>query len=256
MEAANVDVIVPEIPAMPIYALFGEAVDSVGFAERRWHPSRAGDVAIPGLSSGVDARGRRLAPDELARAREALAAAQAAHTHYLLTIHGASNVSTRERARFVLGEVVAVLNYFLDDGVEDERDVQFAQINEAHGDTGESADAMALALTDYAALARPLADELDGLGGFNRALIDEATSLAAALLALPRTTSRQSPEARVALAARNTRINELYHHVRRIRAAARFVFRHHPDIAREATSTWERQMRAARARRKLANAPT
>jgi len=42
--------------------------------------------------------------------------------------------------------------------------------------------------------------------------------------------------------------------VARVRTAARFVFRHHPSLRREAASAYERRIRAARRRAAAAEA--
>lgn len=250
-EAVVVDVVVPAIPGLPIAVLFGEAVDALKFAEKRWQRVE-GNPPIPGLKSGVDEAGRKLSMNELVLMRAALDEAQAAHTHWLLTAEGAAHAALRRRSTEVLSELITVLDYYLDDGIEDDNDTKFAQVNALHAETGESTDAQALALFDYAALAKPLQAKLHGLGEFDGAMIDEAPVLAEKLRGLPPVPSRQSPEAKAALADRNTKINRLYHHVRRIRAAARFVYRNHPEIAREASSAWERRVRAERARAKKA----
>lgn len=244
------DVIVPEIDTRPIAVLFGEASDSVAFSKKHWEPSGT----LPGLKSAVDRQGRKLSNNEPALAEAALLAAVEAHTKFHLTIDTNENAATRARGEFVLGELVAVANYFLDDGVEDENDVKFAQLTVVHAEMGESADAASLALLDFHALLAPLRDEIDGLGGFDAALLDEALVLAEKLRNLPAVPSRRSPQAKAALADRNTKINALYVHIRRLRAAAQFVFRHHPHLAREARSAWDRNKRVARARAAAAKA--
>lgn len=206
-QAVVADVVVPAIPGLPIHVIFGEAIDVVKFAEKRWE--RWGPDGSPGLKSGVDEAHRRLSPDEPARARVALDAAQAAHTHWLLTVDGTAHTALRARSTKVLAELVSTLDYLLDDGIQDVNDDRFAQVNALHAESGESADAQALALMDYAALAKPLQAQLDGLGEFDGAMIDEAPLLAAQLRELPPVALRQSPEAKVALADRNAKINQL-----------------------------------------------
>lgn len=244
------DVIVPEIDTRPISVTFGEGADVLTFSKKNWQPSDG----RPGLKSGVDRLGRKLADDEIERGEAALLAAVEAHTKYLLTVDTSENAKTRARGDFVLGEVVAVADYFLDDDVEDENDEKFAQLKEAFAEGGDSADAMSLALLGFHALLTPLRDEIDGLGGFDVALLDEAPVLAEKLRNLPTIMPRRSPQAKAALADRNTKINQLYVHIRRLRAAAQFVFRHHPELAREARSAWDRNKRAARAKAATAKA--
>ena len=59
---------------------------------------------------------------------------------------------------------------------------------------------------------------------------------------------------RKAMQWRNRLATLLTDEVAKIRRAARFVLRHHPQIAREATSTYERRARAARRRAARARA--
>lgn len=253
---AVIELEVAPLPGVPWHILSGEAVDAAKFAERYWRSVRdeGGALVRAGLETAV---GPRLPADIVARIRQQLEAAQAARTAYLFAIDPKPDAELKVRADFVLGEIVATLDWYLDDGVEDENDARFAKLGDAHAETGDSVDAVAQALEDYAALAKPLQAELDGLGGFDGRLIDEAPGLAARLRDLPRTGRRRSPEARAALADRNAKVNALYDSIKTVRAAARFVFRGKPEIVREATSAWARKSRAERARaaRKAAAQP-
>jgi hypothetical protein len=171
-----------------------------------------------------------------------------------MTVDPSGAADTVARGRFVLGEMTSALEWLFDDGVVDDRDAQLARVADAHRDDPESADALAGALDDYAALAAQHQKELQGLGGFDTALIDEATHVATSLRQTPSTPQAPSPETRRALAFRNRLLTLLDARVNKVRAAARFVFRHYPDIVREATSVYERRRRAA-ARRAAAKQP-
>ena len=111
---------------------------------------------------------------------------------------------------------------------------------------------MALALEGYAELAGQHQDGLGQLAGFDVNLIEEARALAAALreqsaIALTRAT----PDAqRQALALRNRLLTLLADRVKRVRRAASYVFRSHPEITRKFTSVYERRQRSARRRAK------
>ena len=59
-----------------------------------------------------------------------------------------------------------------------------------------------------------------------------------------RLTESSVNEQQAVLALRNRLITLLLDRMRRVRAAARYVFRNHPEIARRATSTYERRRRA------------
>lgn len=225
--------------AVPLHVLFGEAVDVAKFYDKYFTAAEG----RPGLVSVVDAS-RNLTKktgDDLLSLREA---AQQANTEYLLAVAPGA-AAPMERAAFVLNEMTATLEWLFDDGVEDERDAQLASIKKAHADTPESHDAWAAELTDHAALAQQYRKEMDGLGGFDVALIDEAKSLAAALRDRPAIPAGTSEKAAIARALRSRLATLLSNRLQVVRAAARFVFRQHPAIVREATSAYERRRRTA-----------
>lgn len=174
--------------------------------------------------------------------------AQAAQTEYQLSADAPAGDEEIQRGRFVDSELTAALEFLFDDGVEDERDAQLARVRQANEDQS-STDALAGALAEYAGLAEAYRDELDGLGDFDVELIDEAKQLATTIrersAAGPSETTKQGS---AALEWRNRLAALLAQEVGRVRKTARFVFRHHPQIRREATSTYERRTRAARRR--------
>jgi hypothetical protein len=230
------------LPNLPLFVLFGEAVDVARFFRTYWASSTGADGSI--VRHGLETAGAKLSADTDEKILTALESAQKAHTRYQLIVEPGRGPALRARGEFVLSEITSTLEWHFDDDIEDDDDARLANLTELHGALGDSADAMALALEDFAALAAPHRDAINGLGGFDAALIDEAPRLAAELRALPRTRAR-TPEAAAALADRNAKVAALYALVRTTRAAARFVFRAHPDIVREATSAWERKRRAA-----------
>lgn len=89
---------------------------------------------------------------------------------------------------------------------------------------------------------------MDGIGGFDARLVKEATALAGALRARPASPAALAPAARAALDLRNRVVSLLWDRMSLVRSAARFVFRTSPEIAREATSAYERRRRAANRR--------
>jgi len=129
-------------------------------------------------------------------------------------------------------------------------------VREAHAQDGESREDLASALDDHAAVARSYADEMHGVGGFDRAMIAEASNLAATLRTRPDARRETASDARQKIDLRNRYAALLFDRVAAVRSVARFVFRHHPTIAREATSAWERNRRAASRRKKKNETPT
>ena len=205
------------------------------------------DPGRPGLESVADER-RGLHPkthEDILSIREAV---READTAYVMKSTPTS-VAPLARARFLIGEISATLELHFDDGVEDERDAQLDAVETAHANTPESTDAAAAELESYADLANEYRKEIDGVGGFDAAYIDEAKALAAELRNRPAVPQAKSDEAIQALALRNRLATLLQTRLGLVRGAARFVFRNHPDLVRLATSAYERRRRAA-ARRK------
>lgn len=158
-----------------------------------------------------------------------------------------------EFLRAKLSEITAVLEFLFDDGVEDERDAQLARAKQANDDTTAQL-ALASALTDYSNLGDHYRDEIDGLGDFDVAMLDEAKELAAALRKRStQGTAAAKKKSSAAIDWRNRLATVLAREVASVRSAARFVFRHHPALVREAASAYERRVRAAR-KRAAANA--
>ena len=133
----------------------------------------------------------RHCPTPQAMPTQAVSQAQA---QYFLTFDQKGN--PMERGYFLLGEITATLEYLLDDGIEDEKDAQLDKIDAAHAGDPESFDALAGALDDYAAFADGHRKEMDGLGGFDAAHLDEARTVAAELRAR-RSLSARSSEPRI-----------------------------------------------------------
>lgn len=241
-----------ELPAttLPLYVLFGEAVDVKKFFDRYWDPEvdDKGQVTRPGLSSAVSkGKKRRFHAKTGEEILSLQRATQEAQTRYLLTVEKSD--SPRARGEFLLGELRSVLGWYFDDGVTDEKDEMLARLAAAHEEKPQSNDALASSLDEHALLAERYRDDLDGLGGFEARSLDEARQVAAALRARPAQAEALSAEARAALDLRNRLASLLYARMALVRSAARFVFRRHPEIVREATSAYERRRRAA-ARRK------
>lgn len=231
--------------SVPLHVLLGEAVDVARFFEK-YFPSQDGKdgrPARPGLDTVVDERRKLTATtgQDILSLREAVQQGQTGYL-FLLSPQGAAPM---ERGRFVVDEMTATLEWLFDDGVEDERDAQLASVGAAHEADPDSADALASELDDYATLADVYREEMDGLGGFDPAVIDEAKGLAGELRDRAATPVVLSEEARNAQAARNRLAMLLLGRITVVRSAARFVFRQWPEIVREVTSAYERRRRAS-----------
>ena len=230
---------------VPLHVLTGEAVDVASFFQAHWKASEA-PLPMPGLEQ-VAREG--LFHAELAtEILELQSAVQTAQTQYLLAV-SPSGEAPAARAQFVLREIRVTLDFMFDDGVINVDDQRLQRLSEAHR-SPTSHDALAAALDDYAGFAELHRDRMSGLGGFDAALIDEARTLAEQLRKRSARKLQATPsERQQALDLRNRLIALLHDRMQRVRAAARFVFRNHPDIVRQATSPYERTRRHTRKRR-------
>ena len=234
---------------IPLHVLLGEATDLAAFARRRWEPSgdgpgRPGRAGHPGLSSAARRFDAAVADDLLAL----VAAVQEEHTAFRLAAEPPVSRESVERGEALLDELTAALEFLFDDGVEDERDAQLEAIRDLYGTRSRSDDALAAALFDFATLASNHRDELEGLGGFDPANIDEARALAEDIRARPSGAER-SEQARAHRVRRDQLATLLDRKVKQVRAAARYAFRRHPEFVRESASAYGRRSRAALRRR-------
>ncbi|MEZ4410563.1 MAG: hypothetical protein R3A52_29390 [Polyangiales bacterium] len=229
---------------VPWSTLMGEAVDVARFAEEHWAPqrdSRTGAETRPGLSA-VESRLPKSVIRELLVLQQL---AQRASAELILAAGTKDGADVRARATWVLSELIAGLDFLFDDGVQNLSDEQLARLRETHSNV-DAADRHAAALDDYAVLAAVHRDELATLGGYDVSVIGEAHELAKKLRELPNrsTQSSLSPAQREAKARRDGLALLLLERVQRVRAAARFVFRAHPEVVRRVTSDYERRRRA------------
>ena len=232
----------------PFHVILGEAMDIAHFVSRYWSPAidaKSKTTTRPGLGSAGKGLHASFG-DDIAALVDEVAKAQSAYLSTVDAARGTTISDVTPRARFVLAEIAATLEYLFDDGVEDEKDLKLANVKNAHKDDPETADALAVALDDYATVANPYRGEMIGLGGFDDGLIDEAFALAKTLRTLPAVSPAASASARDALLRRNRLLQLLDQYVGRVRSAARFVFRHHPEIVRQATSAYARRLRVQR----------
>ncbi len=238
----------PRTLSVPIRVLLGESVEAAKFVEAYWEPG----PERPGLLS-AGARLPRTIAEEILSLRDAV---QDAETEYLKIVEPKVDTEAlKARGTQLLTDITATLEWHLDDGVETDEDVQLAQIRAAHKKDTGGADSLAQALHDYASLARPMAAALDGLGGFQASSIDEALRIADSLGEVSQTPGARSEKSRDAKLLRDRLVQLLNDRVGTVRAAARFVFRNQPQIAKIPASAYERRRRAE-SRRAAASAAT
>lgn len=236
---------------VPWFVLMQEAADASAFVKANWKSTRGPRRGAPRVL-GLDSVKKLLPATIGAEIRELQAIALDAHGEYLLRTRPKGDEDRRPRADHVLSEITAALEFLFDDGVEDERDAQLAEVESNHEDAGSSNAAVASALEDYGALARAHLGDLDGLGGFDSALLDEVAPLAKALRGpVSAGAVERSPEAVAAIERRNRHANLLLERIKRVRRAAQYVFRSRPEVVRKVTSTYLRRKRAAARRARV-----
>jgi hypothetical protein len=229
---------------IPLHVLQGEAIDVAKFYEKYFATTKE----RRGLDTVVDEK-RGLTNDTAEDIRSLREAVQHAHTAYMNAV-SPGTAAPVERATFVRDEIVSTLEWLFDDGVEDERDAQLQAVKKEYEDDPDSHDAWAAELDGWAGLASQYRKEMDGLGGFDAKLIDEATALAAEFRDRPAVPAALPEDAAKAKALRNRLVMVLWSRMGVVRAAARFVFRNQPELIREVTSAYERRRRAAARRAK------
>lgn len=234
---------------VPWSVLMGEAADVARFVRNHWDPVE-GDprTARPGLST-VASRISLAIADEIEELKHLAETAQSA---YLLASAPPPSSDVRPKAEKALSELSRALDFLFDDDVEDERDRQLATLRSTHADTGPH-DALASALINYAALAETHREALCAMGGFKGAVIDDARTLAAELQKIPTPAERaqRGAESDKQRALRDGLAALLMERMRRVRSAARWVFRDHPDVARLSTSAFSRDRRTATRKEKV-----
>lgn len=234
----------PEFRAgVPLHMLLDEAIDVAGATARYWKPSGVAPNNVPGLTQ-AGPRIRLGIQQELA---ELVGLARAAHTDYLLAVSPGLTTELLAEAHALCDTMEATLEYLFDDGADDAKDLQLAAVKANDADTIAG---RALDLEELAALCDEHRDALSEVELFDLGTPRRAREVARELRAAP-PANVQSPEAKAALARRNQVLQVLDARVKKVRAAARFVFRGHPAIVREFTSAYERRRRtdARRARR-------
>jgi hypothetical protein len=227
----------------PLHVMTGEAVEVGWFCREYWQPELddKGIELRPGL---VTAHRPGLFEPEIAdEVLELQLALQAANGEYLLASQRAPD-ATMDRARTVLGEVKAILTFMVDDETDDIEDERLSRLAAQYEDAA-SQDAVASALDDYATFAELHKDRIDGLGGFDLSLIDEARRLAKELREVSAKKVVGTPPGahRAALDLRNRVATLLHDRVRKVRAVSRYVFRQQPDLVRRVTSDYQRRRR-------------
>ncbi len=220
--------------SVPLGVLLDEAAIAAAFFRRRWRAT----PAHAGLESAANASFTADTGRELTELRSAVDEADAAYRAI-----PARPPSAAAEARRIVREILATLTWHLDGGDDARGRAGLDALRAKHARVGHSAPALAKALEDAARFAEIHRAAVTGLGGFDPRQIDTARTLARTLRERSRAPREQPTARREALALRNKLVALLRVRLATTRAAARFVFRDHPEIIREVTSAHERTRR-------------
>jgi hypothetical protein len=187
---------------------------------------------------------KRVPAETSSEIRGLIAAAQDAQTR-LLTLVDPAVISHGERARWLVDQLEAVVEYVLDDGVEEPADTKLAQIKSNDSQNGQRSAVLAVTLGACVLLAEELKSRIaEEDSSFDWALVDEARALAQTLTQDPSDDRGPTEETTQVRTLRNRTLHLLGERVATVRRAAAYAFREHPEIAREFSSAYERRRRA------------
>lgn len=240
------------LPA-PVAVILGEAVEVGMIYTAYWKPHTLRDgKVLPSFSAIAD---KSALYEDLGKEIYELHISVAKLQADYVRAAEATNASPMDRAEYIVQEIRSTLEFLFDDDEHTVEDDQLAKVGTTYPNPA-SQDVMALALEAYAGLASEHRARLTDLPGFDLTLIQEARNLAITL-------RNRSGQALLAdldsgikdlLDERNRLLTLLVERVSKVRRAARYVFRAHPDTARKFASGYERTRRRA-SRRKQATAP-
>ncbi len=223
----------------PLHVILDEAIEVVAFVTRYGRTE-------------TDSHGKQRAGLELADAamRETLGeeirslvdAVQATHREFQQTRASAHNSQLRARARALVTGIRRAMLWLSDrDGVVTA--AERAALSPASDSKGASHDHLAMRLATVADLAAPHREALRMLASFEESMLDEAPIAVEALRRIPARSRAPSEARKEARDLRDRLLTILETRVRRVRAAARFVFQDRPEILDEVRSRYARRAR-------------
>jgi hypothetical protein len=219
--------------SVPLPVLLVEAGIVASFFAAYWEAT----AEHPGLASAANESLTAATGREVESLRDAVT--EASVEHRLLPD---APPSPAAEARGALRAILATLAWHLDGGDDEGGRARLDALRAAQAKVGRKSLALAAALEELARFAEGYRAALAGVGGFDPRQIDAALVLARALRERA-LAPRRTPQAREVLGLRNKLVALLRDRIATVRAAARFVFREHPEIIREVTSAHERKRR-------------
>lgn len=240
-EAAKLE---PKPLAIPLVHLLADAKDVAELIDQYWEPT----AELPGLNYA----GSSLPPNVGGEIRELIEAVEEAEEHCKRVITEDYDLNLlMQRGLFLLGEISAAMEWCLClKYLHEDHVIPKPGIVEIGSDINSPKE-LSRALSDFAKLGVAWKSALIEFGGFDLSYLDEATDIAARLETLEHTYAPDTKEAREAVAQRDQLSNLLLQRLRLVRAAARFVFRHHSDIVRKFGSQYTHRLHTARRRAEI-----
>ena len=242
-------------PRMPYATWMNEALAVAVFVETHTMP-RLDPVTnkeiTPGLNSINTKKKTTFDLNTAVKIRLMHDAVSEAHFRYSVCVKTERNGEQLERAREVYSEIRDALWFVLEGGNNEAELNELASVDSMIEER-KNVDDLAHALSQYARLARTHQSALEDLGSFNVELIDEANNLSTALIG--QKLAMQSQESTELRKQRNRLMALLNEEISEVRRVAKYVFRKHPSIVKEALSAFERKARA-RVSRESNDAPT
>jgi hypothetical protein len=220
-----------------------EARVAVAFLEAYWAPATS-----PTPRPGLQDSGPGVTLAMAGELRAMIASAGALHTELRAAALARMDRAPVERGRVLLRTLRRLLAFVLasDLGGDERGARQLLAVRRAHPEQARSPTLVAKQLHAFASLANVHRARLKAVRAFDVALIDEAVLLADALRVIRRPSRR--PELAFQRAERDRLLREIWTRVLAIRAAARFVFMDHPQLARLPGSKRARTEKAAQRR--------
>jgi hypothetical protein len=151
------------------------------------------------------------------------------------------------KARALVVEISSALFTLAKLRRDEQLEAGLTRLRAENASTKTSASALIFTLRMWTLTAEDHRKALDGFGGFDLAVLDEARAMIEELGSLKSLRDEAANARRALLSARDTDLEELTTLLRDLRVAARFVFRDRPEIARQFTSAHARKAKRARA---------
>jgi hypothetical protein len=227
----------PQAPSVPLNALLEEGALAAHFVSRYWKE----DGDRPGMcQAGPEVRSQ-IGKEILSLCR----AVQEAQTLYLrLSEEKVDTKQVAERGRFLLREFKHVAKWaFRVEGAELARK-RLRSLRASYRKKPKKTAYLAAELRDYVVLLSEHQEFVEGIEGFDAALIEEVQKIAKQLHTIRAGRPKKSKACGEILLLRRQLTHLLMERVRLVRTAARFVFRNHRGIVREITSSYERKRRS------------